>query len=108
MATPNRGVAIGGGLAVVLALAGGLIAKWEGVRYEAYPDPATGGAPWTVGYGHAGPDVVRGRKYTLAECKALLDADMREAAGIVQRCVGRDMPQGVFASLISLTFNVGP
>jgi lysozyme len=33
---------------------------------------------------------------------------MREAAGIVQRCVGRDMPRGVFASLISLTFNVGP
>ena len=24
----------------------------EGLRTEAYPDPATGGDPWTIGYGH--------------------------------------------------------
>ena len=24
----------------------------EGLRTEAYPDPGTGGDPWTIGYGH--------------------------------------------------------
>jgi lysozyme len=24
----------------------------EGLRLEAYPDPKSGGAPWTIGYGH--------------------------------------------------------
>lgn len=94
--------------AAVLVLAGALIAKWEGVRYEAYPDPATGGAPWTVCYGHTGPDVVRGKRYTFDECKALLRADMLAADADVRRCVGREMPDGVRAALISLTFNAGP
>lgn len=99
---------VGGASAAVLLLAAGLIAKWEGVRYEAYPDPATGGAPWTVCYGHTGPDVVRGKTYSRAECERLLQADMLEANAIVHRCVGREMPTGVAAALTSLTFNVGP
>lgn len=104
----NASKVAAGGLAAVLVLAAGLIARWEGLRYEAYPDPATGGAPWTVCYGHTGPDVVRGKKYTRAECDALLDADMRKANGYVRRCVARGMPVGVEAALTSLTFNVGP
>lgn len=103
----KTGVKVGASAAVLL-LAGTLIAKWEGVRYEAYPDPATGGAPWTVCYGHTGSDVVRGKKYTYAECKALLRADMLEADARVRACIPREMPDGVRASLISLTFNVGP
>jgi len=38
-----------------------LIRRFEGCakrradgRYEAYPDPATGGAPWTIGWGATG------------------------------------------------------
>ena len=100
--------AIAGGLSAVLLLAAPLVAKWEGVRYYAYPDPATGGAPWTVCYGHTGPDVVRGKGYTLAECQALLQADLREADAIVRRCIARPMPTRVEAALVSLTFNVGP
>ena len=34
-----------------------LTEQFEGCRLEAYPDPATGGEPWTIGYGHTGPDV---------------------------------------------------
>jgi GH24 family phage-related lysozyme (muramidase) len=30
----------------------------EGCRLEAYPDPATGAAPWTIGYGHTGKNGV--------------------------------------------------
>jgi lysozyme len=28
-----------------------LIREYEGLELTAYPDPATGGAPWTIGYG---------------------------------------------------------
>ncbi|WP_236273088.1 lysozyme, partial [Escherichia coli] len=28
-----------------------LIKQFEGYSSKAYPDPATGGAPWTIGYG---------------------------------------------------------
>ncbi len=37
-----------------------LIERNEGLRLDAYPDPATGGDPWTIGYGDTGPDVVPG------------------------------------------------
>src|SRR5262245_44221185 len=30
----------------------GLIEEFEGCILHAYPDPATGAAPWTIGYGH--------------------------------------------------------
>ncbi|MUV13573.1 lysozyme [Noviluteimonas gilva] len=95
---------VGAASAVVLLLAGGLIAKWEGVRYEPYQDVV---GVWTVCYGST-TNVDPSRKYTRAECEARLDADMRVADSAVRRCVGRDMPDGVRASLISLVFNVGP
>jgi lysozyme len=28
-----------------------LIKRFEGLRLTAYPDPSTGGDPWTIGYG---------------------------------------------------------
>jgi lysozyme len=102
----KRAIAVG--LAGVLALAAPVVMKWEGVRHYAYPDPATGGAPWTVCYGHTGPDVVRGKGYTDAECKALLDADMAEADATVRRCIPVPMLRHVEAALVSATFNLGP
>jgi lysozyme len=105
MATTSKVAA--GGLAAVLLLAGGLIARWEGVRYTAYPDPATGGAPWTVCYGST-KNVDRGHKYTLEECQAKLREDMLDANADVRRCVARAMPESVEAALTSLVFNLGP
>lgn len=99
---------IAGSLVAVLALAAPLIAKWEGVRHYAYPDPATHGAPYTVCYGHTGPDVVLGKGYTDAECRALLDADMRVADATVRRCIPVPMLRHVEAALVSATFNLGP
>src|SRR5690554_3647370 len=28
-----------------------LIKRWEGCKLTAYPDPGTGGKPWTIGWG---------------------------------------------------------
>jgi len=108
----RRGVAskakVGGASAAVLLIAAGLITKWEGERFTPYPDPATGGAPWTVCYGHTGPDVVRGRRYTRAECEALLDADMRVANASTRRCLPMPMLPQIEAALTSAVFNIGP
>lgn len=95
------------GVAAVLALAAPLIVKWEGERFVPYPDPATGGAPWTVCYGHTGPDVVRSKRYTRSECEALLDADMRAANVHVRRCLPTVYPW-MEAAFTSAVFNVGP
>ena len=100
--------AIAAGVAAVLAIAAPLVAKWEGVRYAPYPDPATGGAPWTVCYGHTGPDVKPGQSYTKADCDALLQADMAEADAIVRRCIPVPMLRHVEAALVSAVFNIGP
>jgi lysozyme len=108
MSTPSNPKLLAGGLAAVLALAGGVIVKWEGVRYPAYPDPATGGAPWTACYGHTGPDVKPGMTFTKAQCEAFLDADMREADAIVRRCIPVPMLRQIEAALVSATFNIGP
>ena len=37
-----------------------LLKRFEGCRLEANPDPGSGGAPWTIGYGHTGAEVVPG------------------------------------------------
>ena len=100
--------AIAAGVAAVLAIAAPLVAKWEGLRYRAYPDPATGGAPWTACYGHTGPDVKPGASYTQAECDAFLEADMAVADAYVRKCIPVPMLRHVEAALVSAVFNIGP
>lgn len=50
----------------------------EGLRLRAYPDPLTGGAPWTIGYGHTGPEVVPGLVWTKEQCERALVCDIEE------------------------------
>jgi lysozyme len=98
-------IAGGAGLAAVLALAAPLIQKWEGVKYETYIDVT--GTP-TACYGHTGPDVKLGQKYTKAQCDAFLDEDMREANYYVNKCIPGVKPLGAEAALTSAVFNIGP
>lgn len=48
----------------------------EGLRLVAYPDPISGGAPWTVGYGHTGRDVHPGLVWQLAQAEDALTGDI--------------------------------
>ncbi len=96
---------IGGISAAVLALVIPLIVRWEGSgHYEAYVDPV---GVLTVCYGHTGPDVVKGRKYTKAECDALLTQDVAEANADVKRCIPVPLLPQIEAALTSAAFNVG-
>jgi len=51
----------------------------EGLRLRAYPDPLTHGPPWTIGYGHTGPDVRPDSNWTEEAADAALAADVAEA-----------------------------
>lgn len=42
----------------------------EGFCAHAYPDPLSGGDPWTIGFGSTGPGIVKGVVWTLAQATA--------------------------------------
>lgn len=90
--------------AIALVLATALAVPAEGLRQYAYYDPP---GILTVCNGHTGPDVVKGRKYSLAECRKLLNADMLRAVDIVERCVP-GLPEKVLAAFADAVFNIGP
>ena len=52
--------------------------SFEDWRLRAYPDPLTGGEPWTIGVGHCGPEVCQGTVWTGAQVGATLDKDIAE------------------------------
>lgn len=85
------------------ALATAIAIPAEGLRQWAYLDPP---GVLTVCYGHTGADVVKGKKYSLAECDAFLTADMKTAIEIVERCVP-GLPVGPLAAFADATFNIG-
>ncbi len=85
-----------------------LLKTWEGCELSAYPDPASGGAPWTIGYGHTGPDVVSGLTISQAQAEAWLKQDAAVAAGAVDRLLrGIGLTAQQREALISFCFNVG-
>lgn len=84
-----------------------LIKSFESCRLTAYPDPATGGDPWTIGFGHTGPDVKKGKTITLPEAEALLVRDVEKVEEGVLKLVRVPLTENQFAALVSFAFNVG-
>ncbi|MXO72768.1 glycoside hydrolase family protein [Altererythrobacter buctensis] len=101
-----------------------LIKRFEGCarrrpdgRYAAYPDPGTGGAPWTIGWGATGPDrfaptpgarIGPGTVWTGAQCDARLEADLKRYAADVSRVLaGAPATQAQFDALTSFHYNTG-
>ncbi len=75
---------------------------------EAYPDPGTGGAPWTIGWGATGPGIARGTVWTQAQCDARLDADLlRYASDVAAELGGASTSQAQFDALVSFHYNTG-
>lgn len=88
----------------IAAIAVALAAPAEGLRRVAYYDPP---GILTVCRGHTGPDVVKNRTYSLAECDAFMDSDMREAVAAVEHCQP-GLPEHVAAAFSDAVFNLGP
>ncbi len=81
----------------------------EKLELKAYPDPGSAtGDPWTIGYGHTGPDVRKGLVWTQAQCEAAFDRDLAKFEDGVNRLVGgAPTTQNQFDALVSLAFNIG-
>lgn len=88
-----------------------LIKSHEGLRLNAYPDPGTGGDPWTIGYGHtslAGPPLVRkGMKISALEAEDILRRDLQRFEKAVAKAVKVPINDNQFSALVSFCFNVG-
>ena len=92
-----------------------LIQEFEGLArqrpdrlVEAYPDPGTGGAPWTIGWGATGADIAPGTVWTREQCDARLAADVARHAADVVRALGQaPTTQGQFDALVSFHYNTG-
>ena len=85
-----------------------LIREFEGLRLEAYPDPGTGGEPWTIGIGHTGREVKRGMKITEAQAWKYFHQDVQKFESAVMRQLdGVPVTQNQFDALVSFTLNCG-
>lgn len=85
-----------------------LIERDEGDVLTAYPDPGTGGAPWTIGYGHTGPDVYPGLVITQGQANALLLKDLAKfQAGVGADVGGAPTQNCQFSAMVSLAYNIG-
>lgn len=85
-----------------------VIKKFEGLETSAYPDPATGGAPWTIGYGHTGTDVRPGLVWNESHAESVLKSDLARFETLVSNALTTSITQGQFDALVSFCFNVGP
>ena len=92
-----------------------LIKRFEGCArrrgdgmIEAYPDPGTGGDPWTIGWGTTGQGIGPGTAWTQAQCDARLERDLARFAAEVEAALG-DAPttQAQFDAMVSFHYNTG-
>lgn len=103
MKTPAK-VGIGG---AAILLAGVLVTKWEPGQDRGAPYFDTIGKVWTVCDGHT-KTVNPKHHYSKAECDALRDSDLAEAAAQVNRCIPVPKLPQIEGALTDAAFNLGP
>lgn len=81
----------------------------EGLRLVAYPDPRSGGPPWTIGCGHTGREVHPGLVWTPADAVTALRADVTAVTTGLTTAIpwwlGLDDPRQDV--LVDMAFNLG-
>lgn len=95
------------GLALIKRFEGCAKRRADG-RFDAYPDPGTGGDPWTIGWGATGAGITRGTVWTQEQCDARLQMDLQRFAAEVDRALGHaPTSQHQFDALVSFHYNTG-
>lgn len=102
-----------------LALAAPLVEQFEGLakmrpdgQVQAYPDPGTGGVPWTIGIGSTtdeqGRPIDRNAVWTVDRARARFKAHLAEfGAGVDKLLAGKPATAPQKAALTSLAYNIG-
>ena len=84
-----------------------LIKRWEGCRLEAYPDPATGGDPWTIGWGSTGEGISPGVVWTQDQADERLERDVSAFMAGVEELLTRKPTPNQLGAMTSLAYNIG-
>lgn len=86
-----------------------LIAQYEGDKLKAYPDPATGGEPFTIGKGFTMPGKIKpGDTIPQWASDALFDyALLIREITLNELLNGADTDAGQFGAMLSLMYNIG-
>lgn len=84
-----------------------LIKLFESCRLKAYPDPKTGGAPWTIGWGHTGPDVAPTTVWTQQQADIAFNADLKKFETGVSGLLKVQVLLCQFDALVSFAYNCG-
>ncbi|ELW7494990.1 lysozyme [Salmonella enterica] len=92
-----------GAVAIAAALLGGHDGL-EGRRYIPYRDVA---GVLTICDGHTGKDIIPGKRYTDAECDALLGKDLKRVKAQVDPLIKVSIPESERAAFYSFAYNVG-
>ena len=84
-----------------------LITSFEGCSKTAYWDKF--GKVWTIGYGHTGPDVFKGKTISQQEAENLLKSDLNRFEKYVndKSYVPHQLNQNQFDALVSFSYNCG-
>jgi lysozyme len=84
-----------------------LIHQWEGCELHAYPDPATGAEPWTIGWGSTGPDIGPDTVWTQEQADADLAQRLDRINATITQAVRVRLSPQQRAALVSLAYNIG-
>ena len=96
-----------------LAAAIALIKEFEGCHLSAYPDPLSGGDPWTIGYGttrySGGVPVKRGDKINVIEADMILRLEVDRIADKLRSTIPhwKVMDDNQRSALVSFAYNLG-
>jgi GH24 family phage-related lysozyme (muramidase) len=96
-----------------LSAAISLIKEFEGCHLSAYPDPLSGGDPWTIGYGttrySSGTPVQRGDKINVIEADMLLRLEIDRITDKLRTTVPhwKAMDDNQRSALVSFAYNLG-
>jgi lysozyme len=75
---------------------------------DAYPDPASGGDPWTIGYGSTGDSIRRGTVWTRQQADERFASDLAKFGVRVEALLGGALTtQHQFDALVSFAYNLG-
>ena len=98
-------LAIGIGILMKLGEKGTEILKYfEGCRLEAYQDSV---GVWTIGYGHT-KGVLEGMTITQEGAEQLLQTELEEYEGYIEKYVTVPLTQNQFDALVVWVYNLGP